>query len=357
MQLKWEILSRLTISLPFLLLIPAMGLAQNQPRGSEPPSVVWQAPRLSDNAGYVGTQRCAGCHRGLATQFGKTVHANPAHTPIPAATVAGCETCHGPGKAHADAMMASRGDEARIEAARKLIFAFKDKPAENSRRCIACHATSKDQAQFHRSEHSLRGIACNDCHSPHLQAGPGEEGEKPALPSAQAKFIPAPKLPSGANDETRWLQNSLLRRSQPELCFGCHTTVQAQFSLPVHHRVPEGLMKCTDCHSPHSSSNLSLTRKAGTETCTACHTEKRGPFVFEHAAAKVEGCTACHMPHGTVNHSLLLRRESRLLCLQCHVNPAAENVPHGRFGFQTRGECVRCHATIHGSNFSEYFLQ
>lgn len=53
---------------------------------------------------------------------------------------------------------------------------------------------------------------------------------------------------------------------------------------------------------------------------------------------------------------LLARREERFLCLQCHVDPFAVNVPHGRLGFQTRGECVRCHANIHGSNFDANFL-
>jgi hypothetical protein len=53
---------------------------------------------------------------------------------------------------------------------------------------------------------------------------------------------------------------------------------------------------------------------------------------------------------------LLVRREGRFTCLQCHVDPFAPNVPHGRLGFQTRGECVRCHATVHGSNSSPYFL-
>ena len=87
-------------------------------------------------------------------------------------------------------------------------------------------------------------------------------------------------------------------------------------------------MKCTDCHSPHGTSNASALRQSGWETCTQCHSEKRGPFVFEHSAVKVQGCTACHTPHGSVNAMLLVRRETRFLCLQCHVNPFAANVPH-----------------------------
>jgi DmsE family decaheme c-type cytochrome len=144
----------------------------------------------------------------------------------------------------------------------------------------------------------------------------------------------------------------LLKKKQPDLCFSCHQTIQALFSLPSHHRVPEGQIKCTDCHDTHGTMNRPLLRKANFEVCVGCHVEKRGPYVYEHPAAKVEGYTACHSPHGTVERHLLLRREGRFLCLQCHVNPQAVNVPHSRLSFQTRGECVRCHAVIHGSNIS-----
>jgi hypothetical protein len=54
---------------------------------------------------------------------------------------------------------------------------------------------------------------------------------------------------------------------------------------------------------------------------------------------------------------MLLRREGRFLCLQCHVDPAAINVPHGRLTYTTTGECVRCHAAVHGSNAGPFLLQ
>ena len=140
-----------------------------------------------------------------------------------------------------------------------------------------------------------------DCHSTHLVEA-ARNPKRVDLGIAQADFFSVPKLP----EETRWLHNSLLKKPQPELCFGCHGNIQAQFALPTHHRVPEGLMKCTDCHNTHGTSNRATLRQSGWETCTQCHTEKRGPFVFEHSAVKVEGCTACHTPHGSVNRMLLV---------------------------------------------------
>src|SRR2546427_265860 len=192
---------------------------------------------------------------------------------------------------------------------------------------------------------------CAACHSAHLTEAVGVK-DKTEAPLAQAHFFRSPRIA----EENRWLTQSLLRQSQPQLCYSCHSTVQAQFALPTHHRVPEGLLKCTDCHNAHGTNNQPMLRKTAWEVCVDCHTEKRGPFVFEHAAVKVEGCAGCHSPHGTVNRQLLLRREGRFLCLQCHVDPFAPNVPHGRLGFPTKGECARCHVAVHGSNFNQFLL-
>ena len=199
----------------------------------------------------------------------------------------------------------------------------------------------------------MMGLSCEQCHSAHLVGAARRPQERAGARTAQAKFFSTP----GLAEENRWLSESLLKEKQPELCFGCHKSIQAQFALPTHHRVPEGLMKCTDCHDAHGTMNRPLLRKVNFEVCVGCHTEKRGPYVYEHAAVKVEGCTACHSPHGSVERNMLLRREGRFLCLQCHVEPSAINVPHSRLSFPTRGECVRCHAVIHGSNVSQFFLQ
>ena len=273
--------------------------------------------------------------------------------------VTGCEVCHGPGAAHAHAEQNAAGDPAKMEAGMKLIYKFDGNPKETSERCMQCHKTGTPQDSFPHSVHATAGVSCIDCHTLH----PVEVADagKPKLQPAQASFFSVPRL----REEDAWLTDGLLKKPQPELCFSCHQTVQAQFALPEHHRVGEGFMKCTDCHNPHGTMNHFQLNKTNWESCVKCHVEKRGPFVYEHAVVRVEGCTSCHTPHGSVNNFLLKRREQRLLCLQCHVDlhgnsggfHGQANVPHGRHGFQTSGDCTRCHVAVHGSNFDEFLLR
>ena len=337
--------------LPVLVSLGAsVALSQKQPAANEPSSVAWKAPAEGTADDYIGRDTCAGCHPDQDKQFAKTIHAKAEVAGTKYGT--GCESCHGPGKAHAEAQMEAGGEADKVEAGKKLIFGFHGTPQENAARCQVCHRTSREQDVFNRSEHKLQGVSCDQCHSAHLlERTAKRERVEPQI--AQAQFFSTPQL----TEENRWLNQSLLKEPQPDLCYTCHKVIQAQFSLPTHHRVPEGLMKCTDCHNPHGTATRPLLKRTGLEVCVSCHIEKRGPFVFEHAAVKVEGCTACHSPHGTIEKNMLIRREGRFVCLQCHVDPLAANVPHGRLGFQTRGDCVRCHMTIHGSNFSEYFIQ
>ena len=334
-----------------MILLAALnpGSAQRQPAANAPSPVAWKPIATDDPQDYVGFEACAECHTQASTQFSKTAHARGDHGPNTYAT--GCESCHGPARAHVEGMRAAQGDDDRVLAAMRLVFAFRGSADENSARCLSCHVTSHDQTSFDNSEHKLRGIACQTCHSAHLTGLEAVARKVEPIRAQPAMFlVPRPV------DEARWLNGSLLRKPQPELCYSCHKVVEGQFALPSHHRVPEGLMKCTDCHNPHGTQNQVMLRKTNWEVCVDCHIEKRGPFVFEHAPVKAEGCASCHSPHGSVSRMLLLRREGRFMCLQCHVDPQAPNVPHGRLGFTTRGECVRCHVAVHGSHFSRFFL-
>src|SRR3954463_13446084 len=124
----------------FLLGLVAVG--KPPPAATEPSSVASITIAPAGAGGYVGAERCRSCHRAEFQEFGKTRHA--AITPVKPGAVTGCETCHGPGKPHADAQEAAHGDDAATAAANKLIFAFHANPQKNSERCMVCHQSSRE---------------------------------------------------------------------------------------------------------------------------------------------------------------------------------------------------------------------
>ena len=271
-------------------------------------------PPQPEQSGYVGSEVCRACHGDLAENFHATPHAKLLQQDAPEpATHWGCEACHGPGEAH----VAAGGGKG----VGGLMTFHNESAQARTQVCLTCHAKETGRFQFRRSEHTLSGVACTDCHAPHFPA----------------------------------LSASLLRQKTPELCFSCHREVRSAFALPVHHKVLEGALRCTDCHTPHGSQSRFALRGVHNETCTRCHIEKGGPFAFEHLASRVEGCTSCHVPHGSTNKFLLKRWEERVLCLECHSDaPLFHNQAPGAF---FNGACTRCHTEIHGSNFDRFFFR
>ena len=187
----------------------------------------------------------------------------------------GCEGCHGPAQKH----VAAGGGKATIPRAFSLMTA-------------------------EAGPGYLPGLSC---------ARP-VEGQHPAI-GTYAERRCVQQLATRSTIRRR--RNICWRKSRSELCYGCHATVFAQFSMPSKHRVNEGFMQCTDCHNPHGSFDATwrmaqrprmVERVLNAESpCVKCHTDKRGPFVFEHPPVRVEGCEICHMPHGSMNPKLLRR--------------------------------------------------
>jgi DmsE family decaheme c-type cytochrome len=168
----------------------------------------------------------------------------------------------------------------------------------------------------------------------------------------------------------------LLAKKQVEVCYGCHATVRAQFSMPFKHRVNEGFMGCTDCHNPHGAfaptwgmaDRPPMMQQAvgNEEPCLKCHSDKRGPFAYEHPPVRVEGCGVCHFPHGSTNAKLLVRPVTFTLCLRCHNGADSYGTRNNGITLlsQTHNmldpryqRCTTCHVRIHGSNSDGYFLR
>ncbi|MBM3725104.1 MAG: DmsE family decaheme c-type cytochrome [Acidobacteria bacterium] len=295
----------------------------------------WLGPAGSANAQQsTAGLPCQTCHPAQAGTF----HRNP-HQKLAVASgtqVTACEGCHVGSVRHG---LAKTIEEKR--AIRPRSFQGLDSRATLDA-CLTCHSKDLSRANIHRSEHTMAKVACTSCHSVHGAAS----------------------------------SKSLLARKQSELCTGCHTQVRAQFNMPFKHRVNEGFMQCSDCHNPHGT-NAPTWRMGGRprlvdhafgneEACLKCHTDKRGPFVFEHAAVRVDGCETCHSPHGSTNPRLLRRPTVFTLCLECHngagnfgrtgdgisTQSASHNMTDPRYR-----NCTTCHLRIHGSNSDQRFLR
>lgn len=272
------------------------------------------------SADYAGEDTCATCHADVAKDFA----ANPHHRLALEHGGKGvtCESCHGPGKAHVE----GGGNPTKI-------FRFTSASAERiDSTCLRCHAAA--HPNFQRSPHGEAGLSCTTCHSVH-HAAP---------------------------------ETYLLAGPQPQLCYRCHAEVRTAFEMPFHHRVPEGLMTCSDCHDPHGTfenSRLQLRDSADENAiCTKCHTDTLGPFVYEHPVVKTDGCTSCHQPHGSPNARLLQVAQMNTLCLQCHSATNMVAFPHavsptGPVHDQAAQyvACTNCHTQIHGSNASNIFFR
>lgn len=302
------------IGVSMLALVFAVGVAWSATPKTKSAAGQTKTAQAQTQSDFVGSETCATCHEDVVKNFA----GNP-HTKIAlqhGKNGVTCEGCHGAGREHVD----GGGDVSKI-------FNFKTAtPKEASERCLGCH--SGTHPNFMRSPHMKAAVGCTSCHSVHA---PGEESKE-----------------------------QLLKASQPKLCFQCHSDVKPQFSMPFHHKVNEGAVNCSDCHNVHGTFGNNNLRSTADQNaiCTKCHMEKRGPFVFEHAAVKGEGCLSCHTPHGSQNARLLNMPSINVLCSQCH-SPVATGTIHNFTWTQSSDEtpCIDCHTMVHGSNLDPAFLR
>ena len=227
-----------------------------------------------------------------------------------------CESCHGPGRAHAT--------EPKVGFKRARIISFGTKgsvsPVEQNNQCIQCH-NNNQHLSWVGSAHETQNVLCVDCHTLHKRKDP-------------------------VLDKTQ----------QANACYTCHKKQRAEFARNSVHPVRYGKMVCTQCHNPHGSlANALLKTNTKNETCYTCHAEKRGPFLWMHAPA-AEDCGTCHEHHGSM-HTPLLKKRAPLLCQQCHTaghasvarteSGLASQTPNA---FLLAKSCLNCHPQVHGSN-------
>lgn len=269
------------------------------------------APGDATPAVYVGVAACKSCHEVEARGYDESPHARVWDPRSPAAAQ-GCETCHGPGRAHVE-------DPGAKMTVRNFL---KIAPRAASETCTSCH-NREEHAQWQGSMHDSRNITCVSCHSVHR-----------------------PKSESG----------HLRQATVVQTCAPCHKDKAAKLLRSGHMPVREGKLDCSTCHNQHGSTNVRMLRAGNSvnEACASCHTEKRGPFLWEHAPVR-ENCTTCHDPHGSSNDRMLVAK-APMLCQRCHVSTRHPATVYDAVAVANRNNrivgrgCINCHSNIHGSN-------
>ena len=297
----WESVQSAPVG-PVLLRAPSGTMALGDQATTSAP----QAPQQ----GYVGNETCVTCHEGYGTTIDATKHGFVRNLRTPMAGQ-GCESCHGPGEAHAQ-------DPEKV----KVLQFDKMSARAVSDSCTTCHNRGP-HALWSGSQHEARNVSCVSCHSVH----------SPRSETSQLKAA-----------------------DQLKLCVNCHRDKVAKLDKSGHMPVREGKMECSSCHNPHGSTNVRLLKAGNSinESCASCHAEKRGPYLFEHAGVSGDSCATCHDPHGSSNDRMLVAKLP-FLCQRCHNHtrhPATiyDNRVTATSNRLYSRSCVTCHSAIHGSN-------
>jgi DmsE family decaheme c-type cytochrome len=279
---------------------------------AQPPPKTPAATAPAQAGGFAGDDTCTTCHDGEAKSLQATLHGKVQNPRTPAGRINhACETCHGPGREHAES-----GDKTKI---RRLTAMS---PRDASEVCVSCHDRG-NHAMWKGSMHDARNLTCITCHSVH----------RPSAGTAQLKA-----------------------ESVTATCVTCHKTEVAKLQRSGHMPLREGKMDCTSCHNPHGSTNVRMLKVGNwvNETCVSCHTEKRGPFLWDHAPVR-EACSTCHDPHGS-NNERMLAAKLPMLCQRCHIGTRHPSTIYDGAQLTAKSNrligrgCINCHAQIHGSN-------
>jgi DmsE family decaheme c-type cytochrome len=297
------------------LVVMVVVTAPAQARGQAPPAAApaSAAPAVQQPAGdTVGDETCLTCHEKQKRGYSDGPHGLLGNPRSPAAK-GGCESCHGPGKAHVD----GGGDKSKIRNPKGL------SSQEVTDACTQCHNRT-GHLEWDGGKHAARNVSCLTCHSVHEFKSP---------------------------------EKQLTKETQTETCVQCHRTQVNKLHRSAHMPVREGKMECSSCHNPHGSQNVKMLRTGNsiTEACSSCHAEKRGPFLWEHAVGR-ESCVTCHDPHGSSNERMLVSKVP-MLCQRCHVHsrhPATiydnTQLTVSKSNRVVGRSCLNCHQMVHGSN-------
>lgn len=337
---------------------------------------------------YVGNEMCVRCH----ASDERSLQGSP-HDAFDETSDQGCQTCHGPGRAHVRNPLDPE-HQPRVEGRREACLECHEDSghdlehfragqtcsschaihdfdagvtaAAGDARCVSCHEGEARKWRSHATPHSAE--SCASCHTlgnlaAQTWAGrAGTERCQSCHAQSHPRFFASSHARAGLSCKSchtvhagdlvdELAPDSTIGRASQK-CTECHATAVTEFSFNERHRLEEGVMECTSCHNPHEPTKRFRLGGFKNQQCTQCHVDKMGPFVFEHGTSFVEGCTSCHVAHGSPNRHMLEFQSVADQCYSCHVVAPGF---HARFTSQTL--CTNCHSRIHGSNLHPAFLK
>lgn len=309
---------------------------------------------------YVGKETCKECHEDEWDAISEGHHGTVVHGD----GFVGCETCHGPGHAHAED---GDNDPALITIPSGL------SATEQPRVCGQCH---RDQIEEHGGDPRgfvVAGKGCTACHMVHEEI---PETPQPGVVFARRADTLAPAAPVGAGKcvTCHPIRDTLLNNShhaslgshaRDDGCEVCHGLGSLHVETGGVARLitrpdgaGDGVDTCRSCHQEvhptefHWRGKSNPMLSAGM-TCTTCHTvhepvaqrrQQPGDGIDPHTgqaltagtAATNRLCVSCHAPafdlmRGTIHQSLgTLDTPLSIGCGACHEGSVSHATSGGR---------------------------
>ncbi|MHB1265886.1 MAG: tetratricopeptide repeat protein [Gemmatimonadaceae bacterium] len=273
---------------------------------------LFPGPRITHTDELHWTQRrqnwnymCADCHS-TAVRKGYDATADTFHTTYTEVSV-GCESCHGPGSAHATgATWFGRITGRTVAMPLRL-------DAQRGRRWVLdAGARTARPAVPARGRPEIE--VCAQCHARRFHIAEGYTAGRPLLDYYIPMLLERGQYwPDGQQREEVYTYGGFLQS-----------------------RMYAAGVTCSDCHDPHTGK----TRRPGNGVCAQCHAAAVYDTSAHHlhlADTEAARCTTCHMPTTTYmvvdprhDHGMRVPRPSRSAalgapdpCLRCHADRGA----------------------------------
>lgn len=277
-----------------------------------------------------GNQLCVTCHKEYGEPLAKLKYS---HKPVRE----NCLNCH---DAHGSAK------------AKSLL------KANVTELCISCHKTDVPLFLKRHQGYPVAKARCTGCHDPHGSNVPGiiyDVVHRPVMSKM------CNQCHSNATDP-----NPLkLKKEGNELCQGCHNTMfnkmagSSRYHWPIFTK--EG---CLTCHNPHAAKVKSLLRAPMVVLCGKCHADSINRQVKskdKHEPIMKGQCTNCHDPHSSNNLFLTKQKYDFDLCATCHDWSKHSKHPIGAKTHDPRNKnvaigCTSCHRSHGTENMKMFYV-